>query len=291
MDKQKRAMGVLFTAIVALSVMALALPAGAQDKTASAVSPTSIGIDNGIISITFGETGSSGWLFGGEYFCFREEPYISYGTNNPVSLGSGTVLQYYPAGGSTETWYDAIIRLDLDGDGVDDVNVTRSVTVPEGEKYFEVRYCIEVINDVYLDNLTLFQGVDYDIGPNIGTNNGGYDAGGAVYVEDREDLRMVAGFFGNRNSSHHCVDSWGSMWSDIYSGSLDDEDYYKGDVGVALQWDLGDLDYGETMCLEVTFFFDYLPAVEAPAVTPTGLIALVSALSAIAAVAIVRKRH
>jgi hypothetical protein len=204
MDKRYLVIGFLIAAILALSVMTLALPAGAQDKTAPAVSPESadIEIDNGIIDIDFGELYTfalhdSYWYFRGENVLDDEEPAISYGTNKPVWLGAGTVHQYYPPVGSTGTWYSAIISLDLDGDEKDDVNVTRSIMVPGGEKYFVACYCIEVISDTYLDNLTLFQGVDYDIGP-FDKNIGGFDAEGAVYVEDREDLRMVAGFFGNR---------------------------------------------------------------------------------------------
>jgi hypothetical protein len=291
MDKRYLVIGFLIAAIVAVSVMTLALPAGAQDKTAPAAPGSAdIVIDNGIINITFGENESYAWFFGGENFIAIEQPSISYGTHDPLPLNNGKTHQCYPSLGDPDTWYEAIISLDLDGDEEDDVNVTRAIMVPSGEKYFVVRYCIESIHDLPLDNLTLFQGVDYDIGPNFDTNIGGYE-GGAVYVEDRKDLGMVAGFFGNRSSSHHSVDFCLATWYDIGSGMLDDTDYYEGDVGVALQWDLGDLYYDETTCLDETFFFDYLPAEEAPAFTPTGIIALVSLLSATAAVAIVRKRR
>jgi len=79
------------------------------------------------------------------------------------------------------------------------------------------------------------------------------------------------------------------MWSDIASGTLNDANYYGGDVGVALEWNLGTLNSGETKCLTVKFAFadDYhelksILVSKVPVLSSLGLLALVGAFVSVA---------
>jgi len=125
------------------------MPVIAKDKAPTPGGSADIAIDNGIINIdAFGETysGDDVWLYPGVSNAYYEGPLMSYGANDPVYLSDGAVHQLYPDTGVPDVWYDAIVGLDLDGDESDDINVTRSIMVPSGQKYFVVKYCIENIN-------------------------------------------------------------------------------------------------------------------------------------------------
>jgi len=304
MDNKKGRIGVFIAAILAISVFAFAMPVVAKDPPHIPAGSATIAIDNGIIDIdVFGETysGYNVWLYRGGSNAYYEEPLISYGTNPPVYLSYGTVHQLYPATGNPDVWYDATVGLDLDGDASDDINVTRSIMVPSGQKYFLVKYCIVNIKGSDLTNLRFFQGVDYDAGDAGAWDEGGY-AEDFVWTHDLDDgYGTYVGFTGDRTSDHHSVDGFSEMWSDLVAGSLNDANYYNGDVGVGLEWDLGTLRAGETVCLTVKFAFadsydelrNMLGGVAVPSLTPIGLIALVGLLSVIAAVSIrttVRKK-
>jgi hypothetical protein len=213
---------------------------------------------------------------------------MSYGANDPVYLGSGTVHQTYPTTGVPDVWYDAIVGLDLDDDESDDINVTRSIMVPSGQKYFVVKYCIENINGSDLANFRLFQGVDYDVasGPD---DEGGY-ADDFVWAHDLDDsYGTYVGFSGDIPSDHHSVGYSDYMWNDLETGSLNDANYYYGDPGVGMQWDLGTLNASDTICLNVTFFFE--DQKQAPALTPVGLIALLGLLSIVAAISMKKRKR
>ena len=295
MDNKKKGIGIFIAAIMVISVLAFAMPVVAKDPPHVPVGSATIAIDNGIINIdVFGETcsGLDVWLYRGGSNAFYEEPLMSYGTNLPVYLSDGTVHQFYPATGNPDVWYDAIVGLDLDGDASDDINVTRSIMVPSGQKYFVVKYCIENINGSDLTNFRFFQGVDYDAG-DAGTDDEGGYAYDFVWTHDLDDgFGTYVGFTGDRTSDHHSVDEYTEMWNDLEAGSLNDANYYNTDVGVGLEWDLGNLHDGETECLNVTFFFRDQEPAQAPILTPIGLIALVGLLSVIAAMNIkIRKRR
>ena len=256
----------------------------------------SITINNGVILIDFGEnwSGFDVWYYRGGSNAYYEEPYFSYGSYDPVGLSNGTVYTSYPAIGYPNTWYNAIIGLDLDGDNIEDINVTRSIMVPINTKYFLVRYCIENIGES-LDNFRVFQGVDYDAG-NAGVGDeGGYDSSGDfVWTHDLDDgLGTYVGFKGSLPSTHHDVDYYYSMWKDTANGTLNDANYYVGDVGVALEWNLGTLNSGEMKCLTVKFAFadDYhelksILVSQVPVFSSLGLLALIGAFVGVAILSI-----
>ncbi len=279
-------------------VSVLATTAVAKDPPHISADSASIAINNSIINIdVFGEAYSccDVWLYPDAYSnVFYEGALVSYGTNSPVYLSHGTVHQAYPATGNPDVWYDAVIGLDLDGDGSDDVNVTRSIMVPSYQKYFLVRYCIENIKGADLNNLRFFQGIDYDVAYGTG-DEGGYDDGDFVWEHDLDDgIGTYVGFKADRGSDHHSVDYYEYMWDDLEAGSLNDADHYADDVGVGLEWDLGTLRDGETVCLTIKFAFadsyDELRHIlvptavptAVPALTTTGIVILIGILSVIA---------
>jgi len=227
--------------------------------------PLGIAIDNGIINIDyFGETYASEdvWLYPDGYSnCFDAWPSMSYGANLPRPLWIGTVTQCYPLTGTPDTWYEAIVDLDLDGvGGAPDVEVHREVMVPSGENYFLAKYTIINIKGSSLPNFKFFQGVDYDVAYSWDDDEGGYDNYDFVWAHDLGVVGTYVGFTGDRPSAHHDVSFVDillpfSMWFDILTGNLNDAGYYNGDVGVAMEWDLANLPAGDSASITVTFAF------------------------------------
>jgi hypothetical protein len=263
------------TVLILISTLVLAVPQSiAQAKepfsfpssdnqtpvTASLVGcPGGIRINNGIININgfkeAGECCGGLWLYPDGYSNVYEEiPFMSYGGNVPRALYSGTFIQCYPITGTPGNWYEAIIDLDLDG-GAPDVEVHRDVMVPSGESYFLARYTIMNIKNSSLPDFRLFQGVDYDVAVLFTDDEGGYDRNDFIWEHDLGSIGTYVGFTGDSPSAHHDVNFFNSMWIDVASGNLNDADYYKGDTGVALEWDLGNIQPGSSASVTVTFAF------------------------------------
>jgi hypothetical protein len=221
--------------------------------------PGGIRINNGIININpfkeAGECCGGLWLYPDGYSnCYEELPFLSYGPSLPRGLYTGTFIQCYPITGTTGNWYESIIELDLDG-GAPDVEVHRDVMVPSGQSYFLAKYTIINIKGSSLPDLRLFQGVDYDVADTITNDEGGYSRNDFVWEHDLGSVGTYVGFKGDRSSAHHDVNYYENMWIDIINGNLNDADYYKGDTGVALEWDLGDLSADGSKSVTVTFAF------------------------------------
>ncbi|HEX7365125.1 MAG TPA: hypothetical protein VF366_08170 [Dehalococcoidia bacterium] len=217
-----------------------------------------IAIDNGIINVNlFGELFSAVnvWLYPNTYTnCFQEAPAMSYGANLPKPLALGTITQCYPLVGSPDTWYEAIVELDLDGGGAD-IEVHREIMVPSNASYFLAKYTINNIKGSPMSNFRFFQGVDYDVASSTANDEGGYDQNDFVWEHKLVSVGTYVGFKGDSPSSHHDVASFGTMWADIAAGNLNDADYYKGDAGVAMEWDMGNLPAGASKTLTETFAF------------------------------------
>jgi hypothetical protein len=221
--------------------------------------PGGIRINNGIININgfkeAGECCGGLWLYPDGYSnVFEEIPFMSYGANLPKPLHIGTFIKCYPITGTPGNWYEAIIDLDLDG-GAPDVEVHREIMVPSGESYFLAKYTIINIKGSSLPNVRLFQGVDYDVAVLFTDDEGGYDRNDFVWEHDLGSVGTYVGFTGDRESAHHDVNLFNSMWTDVAGGNLNDADYYKGDTGVALEWDLGNIKPGSSASVTVTFAF------------------------------------
>ena len=220
--------------------------------------PGGIAINNGIININyFGEIGSgiNVWLYPNGYTnCFQDMPSMSYGANLPVPLSAGTITQCFPLTGNPDTWYEAIVNLDLDG-GAPDVEVHRQIMVPSGESYFLAKYTIRNIKGSPMPNFRFFQGVDYDVASSAGNDEGGYDQSDFVWTHELGGVGTYVGFTGDIHSTHHDVNQFAGMWADMVAGVLNDASYYNGDTGVALEWDLTELPTGGSTVITVTFAF------------------------------------
>jgi len=244
--------------------------------------PGGIRIDNGIININgfkeAGECCGGLWLYPDGYSnVYQELPCMSYGGNLPKPLPLGTFIKCYPITGTPGNWYEAIIELDLDG-GAPDVEVHREIMVPSHESYFLAKYTIINIKGSSLPNFRLFQGVDYDVANTISNDEGGYSRNDFVWEHDLGSVGTYVGFTGDRNSAHHDVNRFDSMWLDIVNGNLNDASYYKGDAGVAMEWDLGNIPAGGSASVTVTFAFApgynelasiLSPSVQQPTTHPT----------------------
>ena len=311
MDTKRKGIEIFIAVILVISVLALSMPAVAKDPP-----PTpsgSIDITNDIIWISgFGETGSWSWYYPptSADHLFSERFAVKDGGNPTVWSSAGDITQYYPDTGSPDTCYQAVIEIDLDGDGVADIRVTRTVMVPSGGKFFYVKYRIENIKGSAIDDFKFYQGADYDVETGL-TDEGGYDASDFVWSHDLDDTGIThVGFKSNIPSSHHTASHYSSMWGMIANDNLNDNNYYSGDVGVALEWDLGQLNAGSAKELTLKFAFadsygelaDILstvdplvcPTTPVPTLTPIGLIALVGLLSIVAAISIstsIRKKR
>ena len=251
----------LVIAAVSVLVVAILVPglAAAKDKPPQQVGSPDIGIDNGVINIdNFGEmwSGYNVWLYPPGYSnAFVEAPAFGYGANLPAYLWAGAVVTFYPAGGVPGVWYDAVVDLDLDGDQASDIVVKRSIMVPPGQKYFYARYGIANAKGTDLPNLRVFQGVDYDVGGGTG-DEGGYNNQDFVWEHDLDNgVFTWVGFKGSQPSAHHAVDEETSMWNELAAGVLDDNNYYIGDTGVGIEWDLGTLGAREYKELTVKYAF------------------------------------
>jgi hypothetical protein len=154
-----------------------------------------------------------------------------------------------------------------------------------------VRYVFQNICGSDLPNFRFFQGVDYDVAFGA-ADEGGYDQGGFVWEHDLGDgYSTWVGFKGNVPADHHSVDEHSNMWNQLGTGVLNDADYYEGDAGVGLEWDLGTL-ADASRELTVTFAFadtDHelssllrppQPATTVPSISQWGMIGMVGLLGA-----------
>lgn len=216
----------------------------------------SIDLDNGIIGLVeFGETASEEWYYDSYDHINWEEAAISAGGNAPVYLSSGEVDTDFPDSGVADVWYDSVTYLDLDGDASNDVRVSRSVKLPSSSSYFLVRYRLENTKGITLTDVRLFQGVDYDVAEEDENDAEHESTGDFVWAVESSTGKYV-GFKGSVASSRHDAAYYADVWGNINSGALsnqgeDDND----DVGLALQWNLGDLTPG--CSAEVTLKFGF----------------------------------
>ena len=213
------------------------------------LSQTQIGIrscsyESDLLRITVGEQSSSGWNY-------QYDP-----LGHPGNFIRSVCGEHYAV--ATDTWGSVIQSSyftidtrfgseeapDTAALHYDNLSLTRRVTPPEGSaRSFSITFVLTNTGESTLENVRFFQGVDYDIG-DIGNDYAWYtEATDTVWQND--DNYFKNGFHGSHTSSHHDCNHYGSMWSDMYSGTLNDLPKHPksgtADCGIALQWDAGDL--------------------------------------------------
>lgn len=244
--------------VVIMSILVPGLAVAEPEKDLVG-NPGTIAIDNGLINIDmFGEVDSSAdvWLYPpGVSNCYWEAPLLGYAGNVPTWLYKGKVVTYYPKMGLPGEWYDAVITVNLDNGSAHEVMVRRAMTVLPGTKCFLVRYTFVNISGRNLPEFRFFQGVDYDVARSTG-DEAGYSPRDFVWAHDLDAGNYTwVGFKGSRLSAHHAVEKSGEMWHQLRTGALKDAPYYRGDIGVGLEWGLGTLAAGSSAELLVRFAF------------------------------------
>ena len=226
--------------------------------------------ESDLLRITVGERESSGWHY-------QYDP-----VGDPENFIRSVYGEHYAV--ATDTWGSVIRSNDFTIDtyfGSEEasdtatlhygnLSLTRQVTPPEGSaRSFSITFVLTNIGDSTLENVRFFQGVDYDI-KDSGNDYAWYtEATDTVWQND--DSYFKNGFHGSRPSSHHDCNRYGSMWSDMHSGQLNDLPKYPEaegetkDCGIALQWDAGDLLPQASWDLTITFYFGEAAGIEANA--------------------------
>lgn len=237
------------------------LPAGADGDD-------SILLDNGEYRVDIGETESGTWIweFNGhstlyhEYFALQD---TSSADQEVVSSYSRETLKDtdpFPDNGTPGNVYSARMEYIV---GTNILEVTRSVQLSPDVPALTVTY--NVTNKAQLDdsdgessvNLDFFQYADFDDGSNDYWDDIGYydDSETLVYVRD-EAGEAYAGFSANKDPINHHVGGYPGYWA-VEGDSLNNEDQYpesgSGDPVVAMEWDLGELEIGETGSVTVQF--------------------------------------
>lgn len=151
-----------------------------------------------------------------------------------------------------------------------DIQVNRKV-IPNGADSFKIEYTITNNGD-QVDDLRLFQVVDYDIG--------GEENDYAWYVPETDWIWMTdddhyqCGYSGDIPSTRNGCDYWiTEIYDDYLDGDLNNQDIYPSsgtdDVGTGLQWNFGSLANGSSTSVTVTFWFDVPASEETPQILCT----------------------
>ena len=224
--------------------------------------------ESDLLKITVGEQSSSGWHY-------QYDP-----VGDPENFIRSVYGEHYAV--ATDTWGSVIrsssfiIDTSFGSEEAPDtatlhygnLSLTRQVTPPEGSaRSFSIIFVLTNTGDSTMENVRFFQGVDYDI-KDSGNDYAWYtEATDTVWQND--DSYFKNGFHGSRPSSHHDCNRYGSMWSDMHSGQLNDLPKYPEaegetkDCGIAMQWDAGDLLPQASWDLTITFYFGEAAGIEA----------------------------
>jgi subtilase family serine protease/uncharacterized membrane protein len=224
--------------------------------------------DSDLLKITVGEQTSSGWHF--QYDPVNDPGNFIrsvYGEHYAVASNNwGGVIQ--STSFNIDTYFGSVETPDTATLHYGNLSLTRQVNPPEGsDKSFSITFVLSNTGNSTLENVRFFQGIDYDI------YDSGYDYAWYSATSDtvwqNDDRYFKNGFSGSRTSSHHDCNYYGSMWTDISNGVLNDLDKHPAsgtaDCGIALQWDAGNLTPGAFWDLTITFYFGEAAGIEANA--------------------------
>jgi subtilase family serine protease len=224
--------------------------------------------DSDLLEITVGEQTSSGWNF--QYDPVNQPDIFIrsvYGEYYAVASNNwGGVIQ--STSFTIDTYFGSVQTPDTATLHYGNLSLTRQVIPPEGsDRSFSITFVLSNTGNSTLENVRFFQGVDYDISDS-GNDYAWYTATSDT-IWQNDDRYFKNGFHGSRPSSHHDCNAYGSMWSDMQNGVLNDLEKYPAsgtaDCGIALQWDAGNLTPGASWDLTITFYFGEAAGIEANA--------------------------
>jgi len=269
MNYRKLFYTVLLITVMVVSLLpampALAMHDVVQKGTRVAEVHETFSHNSDLLQIVVGEQSSSGWNYQydpvghpGTFIRSVYGEHYAVATNTWGSVKQSTAFTIDTPFGSGDT---ATLHYNQ-------LSLTRQVTPPEGSaRSFSITFVLTNTGNSTLENVRFFQGVDYDISD--AGNDYGWYSNSTDTVWQNDDNYFKNGFRGNRTSSHHDLNAYGSMWSDMSNGNLNDAEKYPAsgtaDCGVALQWDAGNLTPLASWDLTITFYFGEAAGIEANA--------------------------
>ncbi|MFW9935294.1 MAG: PKD domain-containing protein [Candidatus Thorarchaeota archaeon] len=215
---------------------------------------------NNVIDLDIGEHYSSLWQYKWDGInwgesCYREEYSLWY--SNSLHESSGfTVIDTY---GTSYNDADTHARL-YSGN----LYVDRDIYISTGNnRFFQISYIITNEGSSSYTDVRFFQQVDYDV-PWTGhhyNDIGWYDSTtDFVWIKDASYFQN--GFTGSKPSDDHGI--WyffDELYYDELDGDLNSVDYYdtsinyEGDPAIALQYNIGALNPGDSWDVTITFWF------------------------------------
>jgi len=168
-----------------------------------------------------------------------------------ASSRDGTTEDTFPGTGEPGEDYDATASIQRSGQ---EVSVRRIVELRQDDPRFTVTYEIENAGEETIESAQFYQYVDYDVGSASG-DQGGYDPEqGLVWQgSDASAGSVFTGFRASRQPVSWAVDRYSAVANQLTQGDLQESSSYTGDVGSALQWDLGSIEPGETTSHAIGF--------------------------------------
>ncbi|WP_430505245.1 hypothetical protein [Haloparvum sp. PAK95] len=257
------------------------LPTGADGDN-------SIYLDNGQYSVDVGETESGTWVwqFDGhttlyhEYFAMQDESGNDRSVVPSYKEGPLKRVEDFPNTGEPGEQHQAVMKYVV---GNNILAVKRTVKLAIDKPTLIVKYDIK--NDSVIDDskdetvdLDFFQYADFDDGSSDFWDDIAYydDAAEMVYTRDRAG-GAYSGFTTNKSPKNHHVGEYPGYWA-VNNDQLNNDDKFpdsgSDDPVVAMEWDLGELEPGESTSITVQFgaettFTDLEQNIENPPEIPT----------------------
>jgi hypothetical protein len=244
-NKRKGLSGFL---LVALAVLGLAFT-GVGDVSAA----ENLWIENGSIGIDMYPWGSDNFQYplgsnnlyssGGQRYAVKYDGVFKW------SKGAGTI-PYAPTLSTIEgTHYlvntsEEIVVANRMGDDV--VEVDTIITMLAGTKWVGLEHTIRNVSDNPI-NLQFYQGDDFDVDHVTSSNDvGKYDYVFRLLMEWDYDGFPYVGVAAVTPPTNFDVAYYDDLWRRILNGNLGNRDYFSGDPAVAFEWEIGNLNPGET---------------------------------------------
>ena len=262
--------------VIAVLVWSVTLSSG-QEKRSPYAPPPGRGIERGsfvarndFLDIRVGPSGSSYWAFQfapGQWgdAVFSEHFPVWTPQWGGVSSFDMEIIQPFQ-----ELQPDRLAEAKLRYQRTDlnqELQILRRVQFEPGAvQQFRITYILTNTGSATIPDLRFFQIIDFDI-VDAGGDYAWYNASSdTVFMNDDRYFRI--GFFGSRRSTRHSTGYWRFVLEDDWTdGELNNQDRWPStgtaDAGVGLQWNVGDLQPGQSWELTVTFVFGGAAGIQA----------------------------